>query len=166
MFFLCFLLLFCFFFKLKLFYQHLFRKLTKAAIKRYSAKLNIYVFNLINFTKLCSLLATIVNTQETFQRCLKVVVKVIWRRVVGNCQINVETTLYMSSLKFTTLNNVKSTLSFSALILITLDNVETMLLFSTSSFTTLINVKTTWIWPFWKEQKNIFELQKRVDSFD
>ena len=103
------------------------------------------MFNLINFAKLCSLLATFVNTQETFQRCLKVVVKVIWRRDVGNCQINVETTLYMSSLKFSTLNNVKSTLSFSALILITLDNVETMLLFSTSSFTTLINVKTTWI---------------------
>ena len=74
-------------------------------------------------------------------------------------------TLCMSTLKFTKLNNVKSTLSISSLILTTLDNVETMLLFATSTFITLINVETTlWIWPFsnsWKEQKNIFELQKK-----
>ena len=44
--------------------------------------LNIYVFNLINFTKLYSLLATSVNTQETFQCGLNVVVRVIFRREV------------------------------------------------------------------------------------
>ena len=44
--------------------------------------LNIYVFNLINFTKLYSLLATFVNTQETFQCGLNVVVRVIFRREV------------------------------------------------------------------------------------
>ena len=71
--------------------------------------LNIYIFNLINFTKLCSLLATFVNTQETFQRCLNVAVRVIWHRDVGQCQINVEKTLRMSTLKRTTLSNVKST---------------------------------------------------------
>ena len=126
----------------------------------------MYVFNLINFTKLCRLLATFFNTQKTFQRCLNVVVRVIWLRDVGQYRINVETTLCIHTLKFTTLNNVTLTLSISTLILTTLDNAETMLLFWTSSFTTLINVETTFcIWPFsksWKEQKNIFELQKKV----
>ena len=81
-----------------------FWKVTKAVIKRH-------------FTKLCSLLPTFVNTQETFQRCLNVVVRLIWRRDVGQFQINVETTLCMSTLKFKTLSNVKSTLSISTLIL-------------------------------------------------
>ena len=50
----------------------------------------MYVFNLITFTKLCSLLAIFFNTQQIFQRCLKIVVRVIWRRDVGKCRINVE----------------------------------------------------------------------------
>ena len=156
-----FLQFFCFifyFFKPKLFHQYLFESLQKQQLR--VILLNIYVFNLINFTKLCSLLATFVNTQETFQRCFNVVVRMRWRRNDGQCQINVETTLCMSTLKFTTLNNVKSTLPILMLILTTSGNVKTMLLFSTSSFITLINVETTlWIWPFskgWKEQKNIF----------
>ena len=106
------------------------------------------------------------STQETFQRGLTVTV--IWHRDVRQRQINFETALCISTLKFTTLKNVQSTLSISTLILTTLDNVEAMLLFSTSSFITLINVETTlWIWPFsrsWKEQKNIFELQKKKMS--
>ena len=131
----------------------------------------MYVFNLIIITKSCRLLAIFFNTQKTFQRCLNVVVvMVIWLRDVGQYWINVETTLCMYRLKFTTLNNRRLTLSISTLILTTLDNVETMLLFWASSFTTLINIETTfWIWPFsksWKEQKNIFELQKKGDSFD
>ena len=148
-----------------MFYQYLFESLGKQQLR--GILLNIYVFNLINYTKLCSLLATFVNTQETFQRGLNVVVRVIWRRDVGQCQINVETTFCMSTLKFTTLNNVKSTLSISALILTTSENVETMLLFSTSSFIALINVEKTWIWPFsksWKEKINIFESQKKEGS--
>ena len=156
-----FLQIFCFifyFFKPKLFHQYLFESLQKQQLR--VILLNIYVFNLINFTKLCSLLATFVNTQETFQRCFNVVVRMRWRRNDGQYQINVETTLCMSTLKFTSLYNVKSTLSISMLILTTSGNVKTMLLFSTSSFITLINVETTlWIWPFskgWKEQKNIF----------
>ena len=51
--------------------------------------LNIYVFNLINFTKLCSLLATFVNTQETF---------------------NVVSTLLFGWYDVVTSDNVKSTL--------------------------------------------------------
>ena len=39
--------------------------------------LNIYVFNLMNFTKLFSLLATFANAQETYQRGLNVVARVI-----------------------------------------------------------------------------------------
>ena len=120
------------------------------------------MFNLINFTKLFRLLATFFNTQKTFQRCLSVVVRVIWLRDVGQYQINVETTLCMYMLKFVMLNNVKLTLSISTLIL--------TMLFWTSNFTTLINIETTFcIWPFsksLKEQKNIFELQRKGDSFD
>ena len=103
-----------------------FRKLTKTAIKRYSATCICFQFD-----KLCSLFITFVDTQETFQGSLNVVVRAIWHLHVEQCQINVEITLRMSTLKFTMLNNVKSTLSLSTLILATLDNVETMLLFST-----------------------------------
>ena len=156
-----FYVLFFIFLKPKLFYQYLFVSLQKQQLR--GILLNIYVFNLINFTKLCSLLTTFVSTQETFQRGLTVTV--MWYRDVRQRQINFETALCISTLKFTTLKNVQSTLSISTLILTTLDNVEAMLLFSTSSFITLINVETTlWIWPFsksWKEQKNIFELQKK-----
>ena len=140
--------LFSFFFFLSIPFQ----KLIKAAIKRHSATCICFQFD-----KLYKImfLATFVNTQETFQRGLNVVVRVIWRRDVGEYQINAETTLCMSTLIFTTFNKVKSTFSISTLISTTLNNVERMLLFSKSSVTKL------WIWPFsksWKEQKNIFEL--------
>ena len=46
------------------------RKLTKAAVMRYL--LRIYVFNLINFTKLYNHLATSLINQQTFQLCLEV----------------------------------------------------------------------------------------------
>ena len=78
--------------------------------------LKVYVLDLINFTNLCSLLATFFNTLKTFQHCLNVAVRMIRRRDVGQRQINVETTLCISTLKFTTLNNVRSTLSISTLI--------------------------------------------------
>ena len=131
----------------------------------------MYVFNLINFTKLCSLLATFFNTQQTFKLCLNVVVRVIRRHDVGQCQINVKTMLCMSTLKFTTLNNVELMLSISTLILTTLDNAETILLFPTLSFTTLINVETTLceydhFHKVEKSKKNIFELREKDDSFD
>ena len=52
--------------------------------------------------------------------------------------------------------NVESTLCISTLIWTTLDNVEATLSFSTSSFTTLVNVETTlWKWPFLKITKQI-----------
>ena len=162
------LLFFCFiylfFFKPKLFYQYLFESLPKQQLR--GILQNIYVFNLINFTRLCSLLVSFINTQETFQCGLNVVVRLIWRRNVRQSQVNVETLLCMSTLKFTTLNNVNLALPISVLILTTLDNFEKLLVFSTSSFTTLIKVETTLsIWSFsksWKEQKNIFELQKKM----
>ena len=44
------------------------------------------------------------------------------RRNVGQRQINVETTLCISTLKFTTSNNVESTLCISTLTWTTLDN--------------------------------------------
>ena len=61
------------FVKPKLFYQYLFESLQKQQLR--SIVLNIHVFNLINFTKLCSLLVTFLNTQQTFQRCHNVVVE-------------------------------------------------------------------------------------------
>ena len=149
-------------------YQYLFESLREQQLR--GILLNMYVFNLKNVTKLCSLLATFGNTQETFQHGLNVFFRVVWYRDVGQCKIKVETTLCMPVLKFATLNNVKSTLSISTLKLKTLDNAETILLFSTYSFITLINVETTlWIWLFsksWKEQKNNFELQKKDDALD
>ena len=51
----------------------------------------------------CSLLVTFVNTEETFQSDLNVDVRVMWRREVRQCQINTETALCLSTLKFTTL---------------------------------------------------------------
>ena len=43
------------------------------------------------------------STQQTFQRPFKVAFRLIWRRDVAQRQINVETTLCTSTLKFTTL---------------------------------------------------------------
>ena len=141
-----FFLFLLFFFKLlkpKLFYQYLFKSLQKQQLT--GILLNMYVFNLVNFTNLCRLLATFFNTQKTFQRCPNLVVRVIWLHNVGQYQINVETMLCVYTLKFTTLNNVTLTSSISTLILTTLDNAETMLFF--------VNVETTFcicIWPFSK----------------
>ena len=153
--------------KPKLFYKNLFKSWRKQHWR--GILLNMYVFNLINFTKLCSLLATFFNSQQMFQHCLNVVVRLIWHCSVGQCQIKVETALCMSILKFTTLNNVESVLSISVLILTILDNLETMLLFSMPSFTALINVELMLrIWQYsksWKEQKNIFEPQKKMTHF-
>ena len=75
LFLLFFLFSFLLFFKPKLFYLYLFESLRKQQLR--GILLNIYVFNLKNFTKLCSLLATFVNTQETFQCNLNVVVRLI-----------------------------------------------------------------------------------------
>ena len=155
------------FLKPKLFYKYLFKSWWKQHWR--GILLNMYVFNLINFTKLCSLLATFFNSQQMFQHCLNVVVRVIWHCSVGQCQVKVETALCMSILKFTTPNNVESVLSISVLILTILDNLETMLLFSMPSFTALINVELMLrIWQYsksWKEQKNIFEPQKKMTHF-
>ena len=94
------------------------------------------------------------NISTSVQRCFSL----IWRREVAQRQINVETTLCTSMLKFTTFNNVETTLCISMLNWTTLDNVETTLSFSTSIFTTLGNVETTLrIWPFGKKIKPWFK---------
>ena len=54
-------------------------------------------------------------TQQTFQRCFNVVFWLTRRCDVGQCQINIETTLCISTMKFTTFNNVESTLCISTL---------------------------------------------------
>ena len=79
-------------------------------------------------------------TQQTFQRRFNVAFRLIWRRDVATFN-NVETTLCISTLNWTTLGNVETTLSFS-----------------TSIFTTLGNVETTLrIWPFEKKFKPPFK---------
>ena len=53
---------------------------------------------------------------QTFQRCFNVDFWLIRRRDLGQRQINVETTLCISTLEFTTSNNVESMLCISTLI--------------------------------------------------
>ena len=119
----------------------------------------------MNFRKFCSLLATFVNAQETIQRGLNVVARVILRRDVEQCETNVEAKLLMSTLKFATFNNVKSTFTISTLSI--LDNAETMLLFSMSSFiTSKQRCEYDNLQKNENSKKNIFELQKKDDSFD
>ena len=56
-----------------------------------------------------------VLSQQTFQRCFNVVFWLMRLRDAGQRQINVEATLCISTLKFTTSNNVESTLCISTL---------------------------------------------------
>ena len=92
------------------------------------------------------------STQQTFQCRFNVAFRLIWCRGVAQRQINVETTLCTSTLKFPTFINVETTLRISTLNWTTLDNVETTWSFSTSIFTTLGKFETTLrIWPFGKK---------------
>ena len=56
-------------------------------------------------------------SQQKFQRCFNVSVRLIWRLNVGQSQIKVETTSCMSTLKLATLNVVESTSSISTSVL-------------------------------------------------
>ena len=101
---------------------------------------NVPIFSLRSWSQ-------IMVSQQTFQRCSNVIHWLIWYRVVGKRQINFETTLCMSTLELTTLNNVESTLPISTFQQ-TLRNLKTAFTFSTLIYTTLSNVKTMlWIWP-------------------
>ena len=64
-----------------------------------------------------SIIPTLSNdiSQQTFQRCFNVVFWLMRCRDVGQRQINVETTLCIATLKFTTSNNAESTLCISTL---------------------------------------------------
>ena len=97
-------------------------------------------------------------SQQTIQRCFKVAFWLISRCDVGQRQINVETTLRISTLIFTTSHNVDSALCISTLMWTTLDDVKTTSPFSTSSFIMLANVETTLRkWRFWKRIQKIFQ---------
>ena len=157
-------------FKPKLIYHYLSKSLRKQQLK--GILLNLYVFNLINFTKLCSLLATFFDAQQIFQRCLIVVGRVYYVATSDNAKSTLKQRCVCQrwNLKRSLFQiYVESMFSISTLILTTLDYVEKMLLFSTSSFKTLIGVETTlWTWPFsksWKEQEKINEPQKKDDLF-
>ena len=95
-------------------------------------------------------------SQETFQRCFNVFFWLIWHRNVEQCQINVETTFFISKSEYTALSEINSMTCVSTLIWTTLDNVKITFLFSTSSFATFINFQTTlWKPPFSKWAKRI-----------
>ena len=99
--------------------------------------------------------------QPTFQRCFSALL-LAWNDVatLNKVKPKVETTLYMSTLKFTTLNNFKSMLSISTLILAMSDNVKTTLRFSTLSSTAWTSLETTlWMWAFAKGRKIKLELR-------
>ena len=86
---------------------------------------------------------------KSFKRCFSVVLQLIWRRDVGQRQINIERMMWTSTLEFTKLNSVESGFSISTLISTMLGSFKKTLSFSTSIFTTLGNVETTsWIWSF------------------
>ena len=68
-----FMLLLQWFFLFALFFVFIFIFFKPKWFYQYLLSIPINVFNLINFTKLCRLLATIVNTQETFKSDLNVV---------------------------------------------------------------------------------------------
>ena len=119
--------LFCYFFQIEIILSTPFQKFTKAAIqqlKNILLYMYIYIYrhtytHTHTHTHIHKIIYSFVNTQETFQRCLNVVARVIWRCDAGECQINVETKFCMLSFKFTTLKNVKLTLSISLLVLTT-----------------------------------------------
>ena len=124
---------------------------------------NLEYNNLLIFQKL--ILEVIdVNTQKTFQRCFNFVVRMVWRREVRQCQINVQTTLRMSTLKFPTLSNVESTLSISTLIWKTLDNFVKFCYFQRRapqrSSTSKQRCENDHFQKSQKEQKNIFDQKK------
>ena len=92
------------------------------------------------------------STQQTFQCRFNVAFRLIWCRGVAQRQVNVETTLCTSTLKFTRFINLETTLRISTLNWTMLGNVETTWSFSTSIFTTLGNFETTLrVWPFGKK---------------
>ena len=68
--------------------------------------------------------ASVLDSRFNFQRRFNVVFRLMWRRDVAKCQINVKATSCTSTLKFTTLNNIESTSSISTLIWTILDNVK------------------------------------------
>ena len=83
----CFFLFFNFV-KPKLSYQHLFENLRKQQLR--GILLNMYVFNLIRFSKLSRFLVIFFDIQQTFQRFLHIVVNLIRLCDVQKYQTNVE----------------------------------------------------------------------------
>ena len=156
-----FLVFFCFIFYIQYLYQYLFESLRKQQLR--GTLLNIYVFNLINFTILCSLLATFFNTQENFQCSLNVAVTVIWRDNVKatlkqHCvcqrwnqrQINV---VYFN----VDINNVRQRRNNAVIFNVEFHNVN-------QRQNNVMNMN--FFKKVEKSKKNIFELQKKDDSFD
>ena len=92
------------------------------------------------------------NISSLFQRCFNVAFWLIRRRDVGKRQINVETTLWISTVEVTTSNNVESTLYISTLIWTMLDNAETTL--------------PKWLFPNKEKIKNISNAIHVIQSFN
>ena len=68
------------------FFANLFESLGKQQLR--GILLNICVSNLINFTKLSSNISNIRQYTENLSKWSHIAVRVMWRRDVGQCQIN------------------------------------------------------------------------------
>ena len=68
------------------FFANLFESLGKQQLR--GIRLNICVSNLINFTKLSSNISNIRQYTENLSKWSHIAVRVMWRRDVGQCQIN------------------------------------------------------------------------------
>ena len=100
--------------------------------------------------------------QQTSQRFFDVLFRLMWRRDIGQCQINVETTLCTKcwNLQCWAMSNQRCL--FRRLIW-TLVKVETTLSFLTSISSTLGYVEIAlWIWPFVKKIKNKIRAKNKI----
>ena len=98
--------------------------------------------------------------QQIFQRRFNVVFRSIWRRDVAQRQVNVETTLCTSELKFITLNNIETTLCILKLNWTTLDNVVTTLSFQRQFSQRWANPKQHCKYDNWKKKLSLDSQRK------
>ena len=126
-----------------MFYQYLLESLQKQQLR--IILLNIYVFSLINFTKLCSLLATFVDTQEDFQRGLGDMTSRRWK--MSNQPWNNVVYVYFN----VNINNVRQRQNNAVIFKVEFHNVDQR----------RNNVVSMTIFKKLKRAKNIFEFQKK-----
>ena len=114
----------------------------------------------------CGLLSTFFNTKKTFQSCLKVVVGVLWRHNVGQCQINVEATFLNVKVEIYNVKNRRINIIYFN---VDINNVRqcpnNVVIFNVEFHkvdqrrNNAVNMN---IFKSWKEQKNILQVQEKM----